>query len=193
MPFFLNKSFPGFKDRPLLFIDLEMSGLDVNRHEILEAAALLVDPRTFGISNSFYTKVLPTHIETADPAALKVIEYSPKNWSDAIPLHQALIELSQFSPYCILAGWSVQNEWDFLIHALNQEKLPFFFDNYLIEVWTIAYIKFYQDTGLPRLNLQAVCNKLGIHLDQHKPDSDIKATYEIFKKIISDFHQKPRP
>ena len=104
---------PGFKDRPVLFIDLEMTGLDVAHHEIIEIAALITRPPKFDIINSFYAKVLPTHIETADSQALEITGYNPKLWQDAIPLRQALEELSTFAPDCILAGWSVQNEWKF--------------------------------------------------------------------------------
>ncbi|KKU28577.1 MAG: Exonuclease RNase T and DNA polymerase III [Candidatus Amesbacteria bacterium GW2011_GWA2_47_11b] len=175
---------PGFKDRPVLFIDLEMTGLDVAHHEIIEIAALITRPPKFDIINSFYAKVLPTHIETADSQALEITGYNPKLWQDAIPLRQALEELSTFAPDCILAGWSVQNEWNFLVHALEAERLPYFFDDKMLEVWSLAYAKFYKSSELERLNLANTARHLGISVDRHKPDSDIRATYEIFKKLI---------
>lgn len=175
---------PGFKDRPVLFIDLEMTGLDVARHEIIEIAALLTRPPKFEVTNSYYTKVSPTHPETADPQALEITGYTPKLWQDAIPLRQALLELSHFAPDCILAGWSVQNEWNFLIYALEAEGLPYFFDDKLIEVWSLVYAKYYSLTELERLNLANVCKLLGIAVDRHKPDSDIRATHEIFKYLV---------
>ena len=182
MPHFPHS--PGFKDRPVLFIDLEMTGLDVFRHEIIEIAALLTRPPKFNIESSYYTKVLPTHVETANSQALEITNYDPQLWQDAIPLHQALIELSQFAPDCILAGWSVQNEWNFLIHALETEHLPYFFNDKMIEVWSLAYAKFYDSSQLERLNLANVSKLLGISIDRHKPDSDIRATYEIFKRLL---------
>ena len=175
---------PGFKDRPILFIDLEMTGLDVTRHEIIEIAALLTRPPKFDIESSYYTKVLPIHIETANSQALEITGYDPRLWQDAIPSHQALLELSRFAPNCILAGWSVQNEWNFLIHALEAENLPYFFDDKMIEVWSLAYAKFYNSSQPERLNLANVCKLLNIPVDRHKPDSDIRATYKIFKHLI---------
>lgn len=183
MPFF-GHSQVGFRDHPLLFIDLEMTGLDVKKHEIIEIAALLVSQPDFTITNSYYTKVAPIHLETADPAALDILKFNPKDWQDAISLHQALTELADFAPDSMLAGWGVQNEWDFLLAALEAEGLPYFFYNYLLEVSTMAFTKLYQDKNLTRLGLAGVCRHLGINLDQHKPDSDIRATYEIFKKLI---------
>lgn len=185
MPYLLDQPAVNFKDRPILFIDLEMTGLDADCHEIIEVAALSVSQPDLQIANSYYTKIIPTHIHTADPKSLKVAGFDPKTWDTAIPLRQMLTELSEFAPNCLLAGWSVQNEWDFLVAALKAENLPYFFTNYLIEVWTLAYAKFYQDPEVKKISLASVAKKLGIYLDQHKPDSDIRATYQIFKKLIS--------
>jgi DNA polymerase III epsilon subunit-like protein len=184
MPYLLDFPQIDFKSRPVLFIDLEMTGLDVKKHEIVEIAALKITQPDFQISNSFYTKVIPIHPETGDPKSLKVINYSAKDWVDAIPLRQALQELSGFAPNCFLAGWCVQNEWDFLNHALEKEGFPYFYKHQLIEVFSLAYARFYQDPDMKFINLPSVAKKLGIYVDQHKPDSDIRATYEIFKKLV---------
>ncbi len=185
MPYLLDQPAVNVKDRPILFIDLEMTGLDADRHEIIEVAALSVSQPDLQITNSYYTKVIPAHIQTADPKSLKIAGYDPKTWDTAIPLRQVLIELAQFAPNCILAGWSVQNEWDFLVAALKAENLPYFFTNYLIEVWTLAYAKYYRNDQAKKISLASVSRDLGIYLDQHKPDSDIRATYQIFNKLIS--------
>ncbi len=183
MPYLLDKSPIEFRTRPLLFVDLEMTGLDVSTHEIVEIAALLVPQPDFTIANSYYARVRPEHIATADPQALKKNSYDPKIWSDALPLRRALVELSQMAPDCLLAGWCVQNEWDFLNAALARENLPYFYHHHLIEVSTLAFVKLYPDSHVKFLNLNRVCQKLGIYLDHHQPDSDIRATYEIFKRL----------
>src|SRR3990167_3089192 len=144
MPYLLDKTPVEFRNRPLLFIDLEMTGLDVSRHEIVEIAALLVPQPDFTIANSYY---------------------------------------AQMPPDCLLAGWAVQNEWDFLNAAIAREGLPYFYHHHLIEVSTLAFVKLYPDSDVKFLNLNRVSKKLGIYLDHHKPDSDIRATYAIFKKL----------
>ena len=184
MPYLLNSFAIDFKTRPLLFIDLEMTGLDVNLHEIVEIGALAVGQPDFVITNSYYTKVKPLHPQTGDPKSLKLINYSDKDWAGAIPLRQALIELSQLAPDCFLAGWCVQNEWDFLNHALQTEHLPYFYDHRLIEVFSLAYARFHHDPEMEFISLPSTARRLGIYLEKHKPDSDIRATYEIFKKLV---------
>lgn len=176
---------PPFKDRPVLFIDFEMTGLDVQTHEIIEVAALVARPPNFEIISSYYSKIIPQHIETADPEALKVVSYDPKLWQDAISLRQMLQDLSRLAPNCILAGWAVQNEWNFLISALQQENLPYFFDEKLIEVYSLAYCKFFNSSDITRLNIANTAKLFGIPVERHKPDSDIRATYHIFRRLLT--------
>ncbi|OGD09013.1 hypothetical protein A2397_00015 [Candidatus Amesbacteria bacterium RIFOXYB1_FULL_44_23] len=184
MPNLLDKRKISYKDRPILFIDLETTGLDEDIHEIIEIAALIVHQPGLTVANSYYTKIIPQHIESADPKSLKILNYSPKDWQDAIPLKQALTELSLLAPDSILAGWSVQTEWDFLNAAVKQLDLPYFYTHRLLEVYTLAFSKLRHLPELNYLNLPSVARHLGIHLDQHKPDSDIRATFEIFKKLV---------
>lgn len=44
--------------RPLVFIDLETTGLDFIWHEIIEVACLAVDPKTLKIKKRFNRKVI---------------------------------------------------------------------------------------------------------------------------------------
>ena len=185
MPYLLDRPKIEFHRRPLLFIDMEFTGLDTAKHEIIEIAALLVSQPDLSIVNSYYTKVTPEHVRTADPKSLQVSGYLPKAWARAISLRQALIELSRFAPGCLLAGWSIQTEWDFLNFALEKEQLPYFYDHHLLEVYTLAFAKYFRLGKLNFLNLQSVARDLGIAIDRHKPDSEIRATYEIFKRLIS--------
>lgn len=185
MPYLLDKKAIEFKDRPVLFIDLELTGLDVSKHEIIEVAALVTNPPYFAISNSYYSKILPTHPETAASEALEITGYSASKWHDAIPLTQALAELSAMAPNCTLAGWVVQTEWDFLCAALEREHLPYFFDFRLIEVYSLAYAHFLTDKNIVHLNLANAAKALGIPIIRHQPDSDIQATYEIFKRLTN--------
>ena len=183
MPYLLDNPLANFRDHPILFLDFEFTGLDPRKHEIIEVAALLVTQPDFKVVNSYYTKVLPSHIDTADLRSLAVANYSESTWTDAIPLRTMLEELAAMAPNAILAGWSVQNEWDFLNAALESENLPYFQTHRLIEVYTLAFVKLYQNQKIIHLNLPAAARTLGVYLDQHKPDSDIRATYEIFKKL----------
>lgn len=184
MPYLLDSPRKELRKRPLLFLDFEMTGLNHEVHEIIEIAALCVNQDNFQIDNSYYAKIRPEHIETADPRCLRVTDYTPQKWNDAIPLRQALLELTDFAPGCLLVGWGVQNEWDFLNAALQKEKLSYFYDHHLIEVGSIAYAHFYNRPEVKYLSLSYVSRYLNIPLENHKPDSDIRATYKIFCHLL---------
>ena len=76
-------------DRPIIFTDLEMTGLSTKQHEIIEIGAVLTTP-DLEIINELNVKVAPKHIETATPRALEVNGYTPEDWIDAISLEEAL-------------------------------------------------------------------------------------------------------
>ena len=185
MPFFQNQNWPSDKKRNLLFIDLELTGLDSRIHEIIEVAALLVDPLSHAVLNSYYTKVKPDSIGLANPDSLKIANYSPSEWQEAISLREMLIDLQNLSEQVILAGWSVNTEYEFLCRALEKEKLPYFFDNYLLEVWSLAYVKTLNNSEVPKTNLANLCKYFNIPIQRHRPDSDIRATFEIFRRLVA--------
>jgi len=185
MPYLLDQPPVPFRSRPILFIDFELTGLESSRHEIIEIAALRVNQPDFEIVNSYYTKVAPRHIETADNRSLSVTDYSPTAWKDAISLSTALRELSQFAPGCLLAGWVIQTEWEFLNIALKEYSIPVFYDHRLLEVSTLAFSRLYSHQNLKFLSLSQTARLLGIPLENHRPDSDIRATYRIFRQLVA--------
>ncbi|WP_261771539.1 exonuclease domain-containing protein, partial [Myxococcus virescens] len=76
--------------RTLAFIDLETTGLDASRHEVLEVAILRVDARSLKVLAEYEARVKPTRLADADPKALAVCGYSDAEWRNALPLEEAL-------------------------------------------------------------------------------------------------------
>ena len=69
-----------FRDRKLIFIDLEMTGSDPAIHEIIEVGWLVVDGRSYKILSEYEAKVRPEHLYTADKEGLRVAGYSENKW-----------------------------------------------------------------------------------------------------------------
>ncbi|MCR4306655.1 MAG: exonuclease domain-containing protein, partial [Candidatus Yonathbacteria bacterium] len=88
------------KERNLAFIDLETTGLELKKHEIIEIGCIVARqiPResseTGGayleIIEEFEIKVKPEHIETADPVGLEINGYREDDWKDAVTLPEAM-------------------------------------------------------------------------------------------------------
>ncbi len=75
----------------LAFIDTETTGLDPNFHEVIEIGCVVADwkpdlfgERTLVESSTLDIKIIPEHIERADPKALAVNHYAKRDWSQAI-------------------------------------------------------------------------------------------------------------
>lgn len=59
-----------FRERPLAIVDVETSGDDELKHEILEIGLVVVRQQDLAVLDSASWRVRPHHIESAVPAAL---------------------------------------------------------------------------------------------------------------------------
>ncbi len=81
----------------LTTIDTELTGLQVEKHEIIEFAAIKYNifPKSGSqkeISRTSF-KIKPLRIDLADPVALSMNGYNEKDWSDARPIGEALSDI----------------------------------------------------------------------------------------------------
>lgn len=181
-----------FRDRKILFVDLETTGLDFDKHEIVEIGCLLVDGRSLEILNKYHARINPEHLETADPEGLKISGYSEDKWKDAKPLKKALKEIVKLAPEAMIAGWKVDFDWWFLDKYLKKFRIKHNFDYHLIDVISIAYSHFRVENQPEELSLGDVCKllKVSIHKkhrqgEGHNAMDDIIATYRVFKKLVT--------
>ena len=71
------------------FIDIETTGLNLLKHEIIEIGCVLTTP-SLKVIEEFELKIKPEYIENADPVALKVNHYDVDNWKDAQSLKDGM-------------------------------------------------------------------------------------------------------
>lgn len=174
-----------FRGRPLLFIDLETTGLDPTKHEIIEVAALLVDGKTLQIKKEYETKVQPEHIETADKRALQIVGYSPPAWEKAKPLKTVLLDLNKLAPGGMIIGHNITFDWTILELAYRRFEIPWAFDYHRLDVLSIAYAHALSDSKIKQLRLEVLSDHFGIKRKRaHRAMDDIKATYELFRKLV---------
>jgi DNA polymerase III alpha subunit (gram-positive type) len=174
-----------FRDRKLLFVDLETTGLDVDVHEIVEVGCLVVNGRTLKVEKEYHAKVKPQHIETADKEALEINQYSEKAWKDAKPLKEVLREVIELAPKGMIAGWKVDFDWQFLEKGFKKYGMKHNFDYHLLDVVPIAYRYFLSKKKPMKLGLRDISRSLGIEIpDKHDAMTDIKATYKVFRKLV---------
>ena len=180
------------KKHNLAFIDLETTGLDPERQEIIEIGGLIVKqiPRpgkgpSVEVVDEFEFKVKPQHLETAEPEALRVNGYNDADWLFASDLGQVMKVVGEKTVGANMVGQNVFFDWGFLQQAFKKTGVPNKMHHHRIDVITMAFTKLYHDESVQRFFLGALAERFGIKNDRaHSALADIKVTFEIYKKLL---------
>ena len=168
----------------LAFIDIEATGLNVIKHEIIEIGCVLTTP-SLQVIEEFELKIKPEHIENADPAALKINQYDEKLWKKAITLAEAMEVLSKKVKNCIMVGQNVAFDSGFLEHAFVKTGVENTMHYHKLDTISIAWAKLYHEPDLEHFSLREMCVRFGIKNDHaHTALSDARATYLLYKKLM---------
>ena len=174
-----------FFKRPLAITDVETTGLDVRRHEIIEIGLVLVDQETFEIRDTLDIKVIPTHLETADPKSSLVAGFRPDHWTEAIPLKDAMEQYSAKTEGTVFASWNITFDWQFIEEAFRTTGVRDGIDYHRIDLPSLAWLKF-RNKGLERIRLSEICKIFGIEPEPspHRGINGAMKAYEVLKKLI---------
>lgn len=177
------------KGKKLAFIDIETTGTNPLKHEIIELACLLAkqnEDGTFSTLSEFEVKVKPEHIETAEPEALRINGYDESQWLFAHSLEEALKLLNQkIDGEATFIAHNVTFDYSFIVNAYSRlgMKEPFF---HKYDTLTMALVRFRNSEETQRLSLKALCEKFGIVNEKaHTAMADVRATFEVFKRLMS--------
>ena len=174
-----------FRKKPLIFIDLETTGVDMEKHEITEIACLVVDPKTLKIKKRFERKIMPENLELADPEALKLTEFSKKVWQkEAKPLEKVIKDLNKLAPGGMFIGWNTSFDRPFLEKVIREKKMELNYDYHWLDVSSLVYEEFFSDKKPKKLKLTAACKVLGVPRGKaHTAMADVKATLEVYRHL----------
>lgn len=182
------------KKHNLAFTDLETTGLDAHRHEIIEIGCIVARQiQGLGIGggskteivNEFAIKIKPERIETADPEALKITHYNKEDWRNAVSLEEAMKFYAEKTRDAALIGQNVSFDWVFLDEAFRKTGVKNEMHYHRLDVMSMAFAKLYDDPKAQKFSLRALCDYFGVKNEKaHSAMSDIRATFEIYKKLM---------
>ena len=179
----------------LVFVDLETTGLDVERHGIIEIACIF---ETDGKreAEDLHSLVHPGDVEHTEAAA--AVHKIPREAIDAAP--PLLDVLRQFDSRCadgaIVSGWNTKFDEAFLYRAYRQCGLPWRFDYHIFDVWSL-YKRLQLIGTLPadlRLGLGTIARHFNIVRDgedAHRAATDIEWTWRLYRVVIAQCPSTP--
>lgn len=168
----------------LAFIDIETTGLDFTKHEIIEIGCVITSPR-LKVLEKFELKIKPEHIENADAVSLKVNHYNEEDWISASTLEDTLKILSKKVEGCIMVGQNVSFDSGFLDFNFSKLKIKNNMHYHKLDTISMAWAKLNKKRNITHYSLREMCKLFGIKNENpHNALSDAYATYELYKKLM---------
>ncbi len=176
------------KNKKLAFIDIETTGFDVEKQEIIEIGVVIMNQKDGVLGEmveEFEIKIQPEKIENADAEALAMNGYNEAEWMFAVSLKQAMEMFAEKTKDCVMVAHNVAFDYSFLAKAFattGVENKMFFAK---IDTISFAYAKLHKVPDAPRLSLGALCDYFGIENERaHTALADTRATVEVYRKLL---------
>lgn len=172
----------------LVFVDLETTGLDVERHGIIEIGCVF---ETDGKRepDDFQSLANPGAVEF-DESAAEVHRIRRETIATAPSLHDVL---QQFDRRCadeaIISGWNTKFDEAFLYKAYQRYGIPWRFDYHIFDVWSL-YKRLQLIGKLPadmHLGLGTVAQHYNIVRDgedHHRALTDVEWTWRLYRLAV---------
>ena len=162
--------------RQIAFLDLETTGLYPGTHEIIEAAVIKGE-------HIFHVYVRPDRIEVAQPEALKLNGYNPKEWESGVSQKYLAQKLACILEDCIIVGHNPRFDVEFIECLFEEHAVPIGIDRRAVDTMTLAYL-YLVPLGLDSLSMDSIRSFMGWEvrakhnaLDDAK---DVQRLYNIF-------------
>jgi len=166
---------------PIIFIDIETTGLDPDYHEIIEIACIRID--NIGQETVYHTKVQPLNIETANPKALEINGYRSKDWRGAPAPAEVAAKLESFLEGCLLVGHNIKFDVAFIYELLNRHAKLIRYDRRLIDTIVLAH-EHLSFCGLESLSMDSI--RTFMHwskADSHTALKDCRDVQRLFYRL----------
>lgn len=187
-------AFGGHFKKDLLIVDLETTGLDASRHEIIQIGAILLDRKTLEEKEAFSSFVKPTAWPRRDRASMAVNKIVYDQVKSAPTLSVALAQFNQlFNPgQVILSYYGGPLDMDFLRAAYFKTKIAWKFDYHYLNLWGVFYAflaargQLKNSKKFAGFSLEDLMKRFRIKSSKrHDALEDCRVEAEILRKIFS--------
>lgn len=181
------------KDSILAFIDTETTGLDPQKHEVIQIGIVLAKqiPRTNGMGPSIEKieeidmKIRPERIEDAEEDALRINGYNEAEWMFAPDLKNAMEFLSKKLEGTIQVSHNLTFDAPFLDMCYSKVGMENNMKRYKLDTISIAFARLYNRDDV-KYSLKYLCDLFQVKNENaHTALADARALYEVYKKMMN--------
>lgn len=175
-------------NQTLAFVDIETTGLDHEKNEIIELGVVLAKLKDgeLEVTDTIDMKITPKHIETAEAVALRVNGYNEADWLFSVSIESAMETFVKKTDGAVFVAHNVTFDYGFIEANLKRLGMENKFHFYIMDTLSIAFATLHNNSDLGKLSLRALCEKYGIENKKaHSAYADAFATYEVFKKLLN--------
>ncbi len=183
-------------NKDLLIIDVEATGVDYQKHELIELAAVLIDKKTLKEKKFLSSFIKPKHWRRRDPEAMAVNNISWDELKSAPDLKSVLKKFEKtFGTNVILSPYGTIMDTAMLRLAYKQCKMPYRFDYHVFDIWPLCYVYMARKKLLTNrkrfsgfsLDDLAKHLKLNVPTNRHTALADCRLQADVLRKLMKSF------
>ena len=181
-------------NKDILLVDLEATGLNPAKHEIIQLGAALLDKKTLKVKKTFNSYISPLKWPNRDPEAMKVNKISKQALAGAPTLKKAILNFNRaFPKNVVFAYYGGPLDADMLRTAYKKVNLAFPFDYHFFNIWGLFYAyvavknKLKNKRRFTGFTLEDLMKHFAVKMPgRHDALADVLIEAEILRKIILD-------
>lgn len=189
-------------NKDILIVDIEASGLDADKYELIQLAAVLLDKKTLKTKSEFSSYIKPKKWKDRSRAAMAVNKITTKDIEGAPELSAVMKQfVKQFPPQeVIFAHYGGVIDIDFIRSSFRKlgKKYPYHpYDYHFFDIWSICYAYGALKGSLKNkkryagFSLEDLMKRFSIKADdRHDALVDCQVEAEVFRRIMKEIKAK---
>lgn len=180
------------KESILAFLDTETTGLNPEKHEVIEVGVVLAKqiPRpgrgpSLEVVEEIEMKIKPQRLEDAEDEALRINGYNDADWMFAPELRPAMELLAKKLSGAIMVSHNITFDAPFMEKSFERAGVENTLKRYKLDTISIAFARFYNKEEDIKYSLGYLSDLFGIKNENaHTALADARTLYQIYKKMM---------
>ncbi len=179
--------------KDILIIDVEATGIDYQKNELIELAGVLLDKKTLKEKKHFESFIKPTKWRNRDPEAMAVNKITWEELSKAPSLKTVIQKFEKtFGMNVILAPYGTIMDTAMLRIAYKKIKMTYKYDYHVFDIWPLCFTYMAKKKMLVNkkrfsgFSLNDIANhfKISVPKNRHTALADCRLEADVLRKLI---------